>query len=186
MKSPHYFIIEPFDGKRYDNIRKYGNCELIISSSQEDHTVTNRIGVVLDIPMYYDGPIKKGDLIVVHHNVFRIYYDMQGNERSSWNFYKDNLFIVDIDQIFLYRSKTGKWNAPFPYCFIEPIKALNTNLMSTNEYESLHGKVVYYPKSNDIIKKNDVIYFEPESEYVFEIEGKKLYRMKLKNICLKI
>lgn len=186
MKSPHYFIIEPFNGKRYDNIHKYGNCELIISSSQEDHTVTNRIGVVLDIPLYYDGPIKKGDIVVVHHNVFRIYYDMQGNERSSWNFYKDNLFIVDIDQIFLYRKPSGKWNAPFPYCFIEPIKRIDSDIVSTGEYESLHGKVVYYPKSNNIINKNDIIYFEPESEYIFEIDNRKLYRMKLKNICLKI
>jgi len=186
MKSPHYFIIEPFDGKRYDNIRKYGDCEFILSSSQEDHRVTNRLAIVLEVPMYYDGPIKKDDIIVVHHNIFRIYYDMKGKERSSWNFYKENIFMIDYDQIYLYRKANEKWNAPFPYCFIEPIKPINSEIQISEQYESLFGKVIYYPISNDGININDIISFQPESEYEFEIDGKKLYRMKLHNICLKI
>jgi hypothetical protein len=186
MKSPHYFIIEPFEGKRYDNVRKYGSCELILSSSQEDHTVTNRIGVVIETPLYYDGPIKKGDLIVVHHNVFRIYTDIRGNEKSSWNYYKENIFIVDADQIFLYREENKEWKAPYPYCFIEPIKAKEEGLLIAQEYEALFGKVVYYPKSHNEVRINDIVSFKPESEYEFMIDDRKLYRMKLNSLCLKI
>ncbi len=72
MKSPHYFIIKPLNGLRYDALRKYGDIDFVISSSQEDHTVTNRVGLVEEVPIGYDGDISIGDFVIVHHNVFRI------------------------------------------------------------------------------------------------------------------
>ena len=71
MKSPYCFIIKPFDGRRYDNLRTYGDISFIISSSQDDHTVSNRFAIVESVPIYYDGPVLPGDLVVVHHNVFK-------------------------------------------------------------------------------------------------------------------
>ncbi len=94
MKSPYHFIIKPYNDRRYDNIRKYGDVDFIISSSQEDHTVSNRIGVVVSVPTYYNGPIKSGDHVVVHHNVFKFYYDMKGNQKSSWHHLFDDYFII--------------------------------------------------------------------------------------------
>jgi hypothetical protein len=186
MKSQFYFIVEQLNGQRYDNIKKYDNSEFIISSSQEDHTVTNRFAKVNKLPMYYNGPIKVGDTIVVHHNVFRIYYDMKGNERSSWNFYKDNIFIIEEDQIFLYKDDSSDWNAIFPFCFVEPTKSIEIGILTTGRYEPLMGSIVYYPKTDSNIKINDIVSFEPESEYEFRIDDRLLYRMKLQNLCLKI
>lgn len=184
MKSPHYFIVKPYNGQRYDSIRKYGDKDFIISSSQEDHKVTNRIGIVESVPIGYDGDIKSGDLVIVHHNVFRIYYDMKGNERSSWNHYKDDIFILDIDQIFLYGN--NEWKSPYPYCFVEPIENDNSDVLLSYDIEKyLHGKIAYIP-DNEILKIGDLVSFQPESEYEFNIDGKKLYRMKIKNLCLKI
>ena len=71
MKSPYCFIVKPVDGRRYDNIRTYEGKEFIISTSQEDHTVSNRFAEVLARPTYYSGPVKVGDIVIVHHNVFR-------------------------------------------------------------------------------------------------------------------
>ena len=184
MKSPNYFIVKPYNGQRYDSIRKYGDKDFIISSSQEDHRVTNRIGIVESVPIGYDGDIKSGDLVIVHHNVFRIYYDMKGNERSSWNHYKDDIFILDIDQIFLYGN--NEWKSPYPYCFVEPIENDNSDVLLSYDIEKyLHGKIAYIP-DNEILKIDDLVSFQPESEYEFNIDGKKLYRMKIKNLCLKI
>ena len=101
MKSPFYFIVKPLGGKRYDNIRKYGDNEFIISSSQEDHTATNRFAVVASTPSYYNGEIKKGDLLIVHHNVFRKYYDMKGVEKFGPSYFCDDLYIIGEDQYFL-------------------------------------------------------------------------------------
>ena len=55
MQSPSQFIVKPLGGRTYDNIRKYGDKDFIISSSQEDHTVTNRFAEVVAVPLNYGG-----------------------------------------------------------------------------------------------------------------------------------
>jgi len=102
MISPYNFIITPKGGRRYNNINKEG---LITSSSQEDHTVTNRYGIVKEVPMGYDGEIQKGDTLLVHHNVFRKYYDMKGRERSGPCYVKDDIYVVYYDQFFYINGK---------------------------------------------------------------------------------
>jgi len=185
MISPHYFVVTPMNGQRYDNIRDYGGKEFIISSSQEDHTVTNRVAVVQSVPIGYDGPIKKDDLVIVHHNVFRIYYDMKGNDRSSWNHYKGDVFMIEHEQLFLYKSPDGDWNAPYPYCFVEPVSKMESKVATLGVEEHLVGSIAFIP-DNTLLKKGDMVSFIPESEYEFNIDSRKLYRMKIKNLCLKL
>ena len=188
MKSPHYFIIEPFEGKRYDNVRKYGECEFIISSSLEDHRITQRVGIVIDVPIFYDGPVKKGDLVIVHHNVFRVYYDMSGKERDAWHYYKDGIYLIEQEQLYLYRdADNDKWTAPYPYCFVEPLKKKESYRASLGVEEELMGKVVYFPKvNNSLVSVDDTVSFLPDSEYEFRIDDRRLYRMKVSSLCLKV
>ena len=120
MKPPFLFLVKPKGGVRYDNTKEIGGKDFIVRSSQEDHTVTNRFAEVVEVPTIYDGEIKKGDTLLVHHNVFRKYYDMKGREKSGPSFFMDDLFLIDYDQFFLYKTKDG-WSAPDPYCFIKPI-----------------------------------------------------------------
>ena len=188
MQSPYHFIINPKGGRRYDNIKDNG---LIISTSQEDHTVTNRYGIVKSVPMGYTGEIKKGDTLLVHHNVFRKYYDMKGRERSGPSFVKNDIYVVYTDQFFLYQCD-GEWKAPSPYCFIRPLENKDISFGNINEEEMkelfLIGEIAYI--NNQLIslglKVGDKISFTPESEYAFEVEGEKLYRMFTRNICLKL
>ena len=72
MKSPFCFIVKPQGGSRYDNLSKQGNGKLIKSTSQEDHTATNRFATVEEIPILwsFNKEIAKGDTVVVHHNNF--------------------------------------------------------------------------------------------------------------------
>jgi len=53
MRSPYQFIVRPMKGKRYDNTKDIGDVEFIISSSQEDHTVSNRFAEVVSIYKYF-------------------------------------------------------------------------------------------------------------------------------------
>jgi allophanate hydrolase subunit 1 len=71
MNSPTSFIVKPLKGKRYDNTKTYGNIDFIISTSQEDHRFSNRQAEVIELPIVYNGPIKPGDKLLVHHNVFK-------------------------------------------------------------------------------------------------------------------
>jgi hypothetical protein len=100
MKSPFYFIVKPYNDKRYDNTKKIGNVNFITSTSKEDHTSSNRYAIVVETPINYTGPVKPGDTLLVHHNVFKYYNDMQGREKSGKSFFKDDLFFIDNDQFF--------------------------------------------------------------------------------------
>jgi hypothetical protein len=185
MKSPYNFIIKPYNDRRYDNIRKYGDVDFVISSSQEDHTVSNRIGVVVSVPTYYNGPIKSGDHVVVHHNVFKFYYDMKGNQKSSWHHLFDDYFIIESDQLYMYKDPEGDWMSPYPYCFVRPIKNQDKVISSAGSKEDLWGEMVYFNELLTDVTKGDIVSFSPDSEYEFRIDDEVLYRMYNKNICLK-
>jgi hypothetical protein len=107
MKSPFYFIVKPLKGKRYDNTREVGDYELVVSTSEEDHKFSNRYAEVVELPIGYSGGVSIGDLLLVHHNVFKYYNDMKGRQRSGRSFFKDDLFFVDNEQFFLYKQMTN-------------------------------------------------------------------------------
>lgn len=170
MRSPYCFIAEPVGNVRYDSVTKSG---LVLSASQEDHRVTNRMAKVISVPLNYEGPVVPGDILLVHHNTFRKYYDIRGKERSGPSHFRDNLFFIFPDQYFMYK-KGDTWKSPDPYCFVRPTK------------DSLIGEIAY---SNDELESigvnvGDIVSFQPDSEYEFKIDGEVLYRMFTRNICL--
>ena len=185
MKSPFYFIVKPSNDKRYDNTKKIGNVNFITSTSKEDHTVSNRYAIVVETPINYSGPIKIGDTLLVHHNVFKYYNDMYGREKSGKSFFKDDLFFIDFDQFFLYYNKE-EWKSHSKYCFIKPIPPKKSFLGKTGKEEPLMGVVKYNNQElkNLGVKVGDEVSFTPESEYEFYVEDEKLYRMFTDNITM--
>jgi hypothetical protein len=121
----------------------------------------------------------------VHHNVFRTYYDMKGNHRSGKSFFKDDLFLVDHDQFFLYNDGV-EWKCPGKYCFIEPVGPEHSWLFNPLSHQPLIGKIKYINKELiDLgLSVGDRISFEPDSEYEFKIDGEDLYRMFTENITI--
>ena len=78
---------------------------LIINTKIESFKAVNNIAKVISIPKAFKTPIKKGDLIMIHHNVFRRFYDMKGREKNSKSYFKDNMYFVQLDQVYLYKPK---------------------------------------------------------------------------------
>jgi hypothetical protein len=187
MRSPNCFIAKPKDGDRYSNKKDVGGVELITSASKEDHLSTQRIAVVLNTPVNYSGPVSIGDEIIVHHNTFRLYNDMKGKERSSWSFMFGDNYLIDPLEVYAYKSAGGDWNAIAPFCFVEPIQNDNSasSVHTASEEAYLFGIMVYPNSDQSDIKSGTKVGFTPDSEYEFNIEGRKLYRMKTNMICLK-
>lgn len=184
MKSPFYFIVEPVGGRRYDNVKKIGDIDFITSTSQEDHKASNRYAKVIECPSGYDGPISVGDILVVHHNVFKIYYDMQGKERSGFSFLKDNTFFLEENQFYMYHNGS-KWNTIGDYCFVSPVENNGDDMFLMHKYEPLIGRIKYNNhKLEDIgVHEGDMISFTPHSEYEFNVDGEVVYRMKVNDIA---
>ena len=123
MQSVFDFIIKP-KSKRYDNTKQIGDSELLLNTEISDHRYVSRVGIVLATPRYEETEIKAGDEVIVHHNVFRRWYDVYGVEKNSRSYYKEDQYFVKSDQIFLYK-RNNKWHAPKGYCFIKPIESNN-------------------------------------------------------------
>lgn len=186
MQSPHSFIVRPVKGRRYDNIKDIGGIDFITSVSKEDHKASNRHAEVVSTPVNYSGDIKKGDVLLVHHNVFKFYFDMKGREKSGKSFFKDDLFFIDNDQFFLYNKK-GKWYGHDKYCFVKPVPKKDFYLKGVGvKEEPLHGVIKYSNKQLEQlgVHEGDEVCFTPNSEYEFYVDEEKLYRMFTNNIAL--
>mgnify|MGYP003126744997 FL=1 len=69
MKSPYLFIAKPVNDTRYNNTKNIGGIDFIVNTSEENHKASNRFAEVISTPIKYTGPVKPGDILVVHHNV---------------------------------------------------------------------------------------------------------------------
>lgn len=187
MKSPFYFIVKPLNGKRYDNTRDISGVEILVSTSEEDHKFSNRYAEVIEVPAKYKGPVGKGDILLVHHNAFKFYNDIKGRQRSGRSFFRDDVFLIDTEQFFLYK-KGSTWNAYDRYCFVKPMAAIESYIKKSFSEEPLMG-VMKYPNDYLIsrgINEGDQVCFVPDSEYEFEVDGEKLYRMYDHQITIKL
>jgi uncharacterized protein YcfL len=179
MQSISDFIIKP-KNKRYNNTKQIGDSELLLNSEISDHRYVSRNAIVLATPLINETDIKVGDEIIVHHNVFRRWYDARGIEKNSRSYYKENKYFVKADQIFLYK-RNNKWQAPKGYCFIKPI--VSNNIIEKEV--PLRGIIKHVDKDLIGIEKEDLVGFTPSSEYEFVVDGERLYRVLTNSISIK-
>jgi hypothetical protein len=183
MKSLYNYIISTTN--RYDNKVSIDNKELILNTevTERDYMFVNRVGTVINVPINITTPIKSGDDVIIHHNVFRRWFDIRGVERNSGSYIDEDKYIVAPDQLFAYKQN-GKWHCPNMYCFVEPLE--NEDIWSTESEQKLLGKLTY---TNDYLDSlglsyGDTVGFTPDSEYEFNIDDKKLYRILSTDITI--
>ena len=185
MQSLFSFIVEPKNG-RYDNEVDIDGKKLIINTTMDDHKYVNRVGVVKSIPKIGKTNIKVGDEVIVHHNVFRRFYDVRGIEKNSSSYFKEDLYFCFYDQIFLYKQD-NEWKAPFDFCFVKPIVENKKQLVTVQKERSRVGILKYGNSSLNAFKVNEgsLVGFSPSSEYEFVIDNDRLYRMRTNDITIK-
>ena len=183
MKSLFDFIVEPY-GQRYNNKVKIGDKSLIINTQVETFKAVNNIAKVIEVPLSYKTSIKKGDLIMIHHNVFRRWYNVRGEEKNSKSYFKDNLYFVQQDQIYLYK-RNNKWKSFNNRCFVAPLRdeveihnVLEQNLIGILKYGNSALEMLE-------ISEGDVVGYKPFGEYEFIVDGERLYCMKSNDIVIK-
>ena len=178
MKSVYNFVVKP-KGERYNNTKKLDGGELILNTEILNHQYVNREAEVISTPIIGDTDIKPGDTVVVHHNVFRRWYNVKGIEKNSKAYFNEDTYFINHDQIFLYKQK-DKWIAPKGYCFVIPLKA--TDQFNTESEKPLQGIVKY---SDGTVKVGDLVGFRPSSEYEFIVDGERLFRVLSNFITIK-
>ena len=183
MKSLYDFIVKPI-GDKYNNEIKVGDKNLVVNTQLEAWKFINREAEVIATPLAFNTNIKKGDTIIIHQNVFRTFYDTSGIKKVSRSWFKEDLYFVSLDQIYLYKQNKH-WNTFNDRCFIQPIK--NNDNKIVDKEEKIKGILKYgnpYLKSLDI-NEGDLVGFRPNREWQFLIDGKRLYCMKSNDIVIK-
>ena len=178
MQSLYNFVVEPI-GERYNNATKIGDKELILNTEIKNHQYINRLAKVISVPKVNNTDITNDDVVVLHHNVFRRWHNVRGEEKNSRSYFKDNKYFVNDDQIFLYK-RDNKWICPQGYCFVQPIK--DNSKLSVDAERPLIGVVKY---SDGTVNPKDLVGFTPSSEFEFVVDGQRMYRVLSKFITIK-
>jgi len=184
MKSIYDFIIKP-KNTRYNNTKKVGDKELVLNTEIFNHQYVSREAVIKHLPLAIETELQVGDEVIIHHNVFRRWHNIRGEEKNSRSYIDENTYCVKEDQIYSYNRNNQGWKTLNGYCFVKPIKS-NDNF-TTEKEELLVGIMKYMDPSlkEYNISEGDLVGFTPYSEYEFIINGEKLYRVLTTDISLK-
>jgi len=183
MKSLYDFIVKPL-GDKYKNTVKIAGKDIVVNTKIENWKFVNRLAEVIETPLAFKSGIKKGDIVVIHQNVFRTFYDMKGKKKKSRSYFENDLYFCGLDQVYLYKNKNG-WNTVGDRCFITPIKSNDS--LTLDKERKLVGILKYGNKSLEALEINpgDLVGYTPNGEWEFLVEGKRLYCMKSNDIVIK-
>ena len=76
MQSLFNFIVKP-KNERYDNKKYVDGQELLLNTEISDHRYVSRSAIVTATPKSENTDIQIGDEVILHHNVFRRWYDIR-------------------------------------------------------------------------------------------------------------
>ena len=179
MQALFDYIIKPVGG-RYNNSVDVDGKELLVNTEIFNHQYVNREAEIIAVPKGIKSQLQVGDIVIVHHNVFRRWHNIRGEEKNSRSYFEEDKYFVREDQIFAYKRSNAKWKGLKGYCFIKPLKS--TGMFDESKERSLIGVVKYTDGSVDV---GDLVGFTPWSEYEFVIDGQRLYRVLSKEITIK-
>ena len=183
MKSLYDFIIKPL-GDRYENEIKIGDKTLVLNTKIESFKSVNNLAVVVETPKAFKTSIQKGDIVLIHHNVFRVFYDMKGVKKNSRSYFKNDLYFCAVDQIYLYKN-TEDWKSFGDRCFVMPLK--NEDILTNDKEQKLIGILKYGNNSLKALNINpgDIVGFTPNSEWDFIVDEQRVFCMKSNDIVIK-
>jgi hypothetical protein len=175
MRSLFDFVVTP-KGSRNSSKKNLDGKELILNTDLQDHKYVNRVGTIIGAPLGDCGGVSAGDDVIVHHNVFRRFYDVRGVEKNSRSFFDEDTYLCKQDQVFAYK-RDNEWKALKGYCFVKPIES--NDIWSLDKEKQNIGVIKIL--GDDLVsldlQQGDIVGFTPRSEYEFVIDGERLYRV---------
>jgi co-chaperonin GroES (HSP10) len=140
--------------------------------------------VVVSVPLALRTNIKVGDTVLVHHNLFRRYYNLKGKSVNSSKYFKDDMYFASVDQIYMFK-RNDKWNTVLDYCFIKPV--INKDESKLSKLKNNIGIIKYDNSSLNALKisTGDTVVFKSNREFEFVVDNELLYCMQSNDILIK-
>jgi hypothetical protein len=156
----------------------------MLNSSIEDFKFISRTAKVVSVPIAFKSSVNVGDVVIIHHNVFRRYYNQKGEAVDSSKLFKENLYFCQPDQVYLYK-RDNEWKPIGIRCFVMPIK--NNNPFSMDKERKHIGVLKIGNKSLEAlgITEGDLVGFKANREFEFIVDDQRLYCMESNDILLK-
>jgi len=171
MRGVFDYIIQPV-GERYNNsVEVEEGKNLILNTEISNHEYINRAAKVLSTPLASETPLREGDDVIVHHNIFRRWYNIKAKEKNSRSYIDEDRYLAAPDQVFLYK-RDDKWKALPGYTFVQPIKSKDD--FSVDTEDPSFGIVVY---SDGTFDEGELVSINPGGRYEFIIDNTRLYRV---------
>ena len=170
MRPTFEYIVKP-KGSRYNNSKKVGDKELILNTEVFNHQYVNNEAIVVSTPLYNPNNLLEGDTILIHHNVFRRWHNMKGNEKNGRGFLNEGEYLVAQDQVYMYKRESDWFCLP-GYTFVKPLRSNND--LSIDAERPLIGVVKY---SDGTFLPTQLVGFSPGDEFEFVVNGERLYRV---------
>lgn len=165
---------------------------IVVNSTIESVAHINRVAKVIDAPEFTI--LKKGDEVIMHHNILRLRNGIRGKRVKSNYHLEDNKYFVPLTEVFMYKRGDSDWQAIRPFVFVKPVpkedEKVGGIIVTANESNSHKGMkklrgIIKYPNDELLAKGvnvGDEIVFSTWSEYEFSINGELLYKMSNKDI----
>ena len=185
MRSSVYqTLIKPKDDQRYNTTKNIGGGDWVVhtSISDKDGREVNRIGIVTGLPLI-DTQYEIGDEVLVHHNVFRQFWNQKGKLQNSNASLGHNGFSAWIDQIYAFRKPGEEWTMLGDNILVYPV--IDEEKVLVTHFKPLHGTLaVGNTETSKIgLKPGERLLFTPNSEHKYEVDDKLHYRMRTKDIA---
>jgi len=192
MVTINYVIVEITDTYK-NEVEVTEGITFTVNSTIESVENINRVAKVIQSPSFTT--LEEGDEVIVHHNIARKRNGNSGDEEVSHFHIEGNKYFVPFSEIFMVKKKgSPDFEVLTPYVFVEAIQkkeekqgyfTLNSNESNSHKgMEKLVG-IMAYPNEELIsqgVKVGDKVIFRPYSEYEFNINNKKYYKMSTKDI----
>lgn len=177
----------------YLNEKELSNgVKLVVNTTIESVEHINRIATVKAAP---EGTVlQTGDEVIIHHNILRKRNGTAGQLVNSDFLLDEDTYYVPLDMIFAYRRSGQTWEAVAPFFFAKPIEKQEEVSKSgiivdlgMDKYVSREATVKYLNEELREwgVEEGDVVGYDKNQEYKFEIDGELLYRVKMQKLLYK-
>ena len=185
MRALQFFIVRL--PKKFKDTVEVNGTELYLASKFNEFENRYNYGEIVSVPAKYDTGASVGDILYFHHHVC---------VESKFHF-QDDLYMVQYDpdggygsHAYAFQSPSGGVVMLSDWVFVNPPeeddekKTASGIILLEKEKVEDHGEIIYDSKPiNEVgAYAGDVVYFSKSSDYTMEVDGKKVWRMRIDDL----
>ena len=187
MESLHYILLET--ERNYNNTEKLGDLDIVVNVNIDDVASINRRCFVKSAPS--SSSLKKGDEVIVHHNIMRDSVKNDGTIDRGVNFIEEGVYFCEENEVIMKRiAGKGDWICLHDFVFIKPIPSEDIKighglvLVPDARKGMMHfrAELAIGNKKLKEINVGDRIIFAKFSQHEFLIDGELLYKCEVQDI----